>query len=131
MADASAPPDLLLVEDDAPLRRLLVRELGERGFSVIAADGVPEARKVIDRRPFDVEAKGLRLPARRVAAPDIRVGAAIQRIADRDSTAVNQEGPARHPVRADLPVDRGCPRGVVEVCDADPRDSFLCKRLKP
>ena len=43
---------LLLVDDDAPLRRSLARALERRGFEVLAAEGVPEARDLaIEHKP--------------------------------------------------------------------------------
>ena len=36
---------LLLVDDDAPLRRSLTRALERRGFQVLAAEGVAEAKE--------------------------------------------------------------------------------------
>ena len=46
--------DVLVVEDDAPLRRLLTAELAERGYAVTDVASVHEARSAIDRRPFDL-----------------------------------------------------------------------------
>ncbi|MCA1665401.1 MAG: response regulator, partial [Myxococcales bacterium] len=45
---------MLVVEDDAPLRRLLADELGERGYTVTDVATAEEARAAIDRRPFDL-----------------------------------------------------------------------------
>lgn len=43
---------LLLVDDDAPLRRSLARALERRGFDVLVAEGVPEARDLaIEHKP--------------------------------------------------------------------------------
>ena len=45
---------MLVVEDDHPLRRLLAAELAERGYAVTDVASVEEARRAIDRRPFDL-----------------------------------------------------------------------------
>lgn len=73
---------LLLVDDDAPLRRSLARALERRGFQVLAAEGVLEARDyATEHRPeFAVldlrltEGSGLDLVGMlRELRPDIRI----------------------------------------------------------
>jgi two-component system response regulator RegA len=44
VANPGAGRSLLLVDDDAPLRRSLARALERRGFQVLAAEGLAEAR---------------------------------------------------------------------------------------
>jgi two-component system response regulator RegA len=44
LASPGAGRSLLLVDDDAPLRRSLARALERRGFHVLAAEGLAEAR---------------------------------------------------------------------------------------
>jgi len=43
LGDGSADPKLLLIDDDAPLRRMLERALGRRGFCVYTAGSFREA----------------------------------------------------------------------------------------
>ncbi|MDX1542100.1 MAG: ActR/PrrA/RegA family redox response regulator transcription factor [Geminicoccaceae bacterium] len=73
---------LLLVDDDAPLRRSLARAMERRGFEVLAAAGLADARElaaehmpgfaVLDLRL--AEGSGLDLVARlRELKPDIRI----------------------------------------------------------
>jgi DNA-binding NtrC family response regulator len=45
---------VLVVEDDAPLRRLLAAELAECGYAVTDVATIDQARAAIDRRPFDL-----------------------------------------------------------------------------
>ena len=47
MLQAGAGRKLLLVDDDAPLRRSMARALERRGFEVIAVESLPEAREHI------------------------------------------------------------------------------------
>ncbi len=46
LSDGTEPPNLLLIDDDAPLRRMLVRALERRGFRVHAVARVQEALPV-------------------------------------------------------------------------------------
>ena len=48
VAGPGAGRTLLLVDDDAPLRRSLARALERRGFHVLAAEGLAEARDYAD-----------------------------------------------------------------------------------
>jgi two-component system response regulator RegA len=73
---------LLLVDDDAPLRRSMSRALERRGFEVLSAEGLAEARELaIDHKPdFAVldlrlaEGSGLDLVSMlRDLRPDIRI----------------------------------------------------------
>ena len=73
---------LLLVDDDAPLRRSLARALERRGFEVFAAEGLAEARELaVEHKPeFAVldlrlaEGSGLDLVATlRELRPDVRI----------------------------------------------------------
>src|SRR5687767_9125637 len=45
IATPGAGRPLLLVDDDAPLRRSMARALERRGFHVLAAEGIAEARE--------------------------------------------------------------------------------------
>jgi two-component system response regulator RegA len=74
--------NLLLVDDDAPLRRSLTRALERRGFQVLAAEGLAEAREhAREHRPeFAVldmrldEGSGLDLVRTlRALRPDVRI----------------------------------------------------------
>lgn len=53
--------DLLLLDDDAPLRRTLTRSLERRGFTVHAAGSLAEARDLAAVRRFGFAAVDLRL----------------------------------------------------------------------
>jgi two-component system response regulator RegA len=73
---------LLLVDDDAPLRRSMTRALERRGFNVLAADGLAEAREHarLHRPEFAVldmrlaEGSGLDLVhTLRSLRPDVRI----------------------------------------------------------
>jgi DNA-binding NtrC family response regulator len=46
--------DLLIVEDEPPMRRLLRDELVDQGYGVAAAAGVAEAQAQLDQRPFEL-----------------------------------------------------------------------------
>jgi len=54
-------PNLLLVDDDAPLRRSLQRALGRRGFRVYAGDGVKEGLNLAHSMKPDYAVIDLRL----------------------------------------------------------------------
>lgn len=79
---AGAGHRLLLVDDDAPLRRSMARALERRGFEVLSAEGLVEARELaVEHKPdFAVldlrlaEGSGLDLVATlRELRPDIRI----------------------------------------------------------
>ena len=53
--------DLLLVDDDAPLRRTLSRALERRGFEVHAAESLAEARELAAQKRFGFAVLDLRL----------------------------------------------------------------------
>ena len=58
----NAPARVLVVDDDAELRALLLRYLGENGFAVrVAADG-PSAYRLLTRDSFDLMVLDLMLP---------------------------------------------------------------------
>jgi two-component system phosphate regulon response regulator OmpR len=59
---SSAPARVLVVDDDAELRALLLRYLGENGFDVrVAADG-DSANRLLARESFDLMVLDLMLP---------------------------------------------------------------------
>jgi len=55
-------PNILLVEDDAALRTLMVRALKENGFAVQAAAGAPEMWAAFDSGPVDLVLLDIMLP---------------------------------------------------------------------
>lgn len=59
--DVAANADLLLVDDDAPLRRTLARALERHGFEVHAAESLAEARDLALGRRFGFAVLDLRL----------------------------------------------------------------------
>ena len=83
MTDASPSPlPLLIVDDDATFVRVLARAMGSRGFEVISANGIDEARLLARRHQprycvLDLklcEENGLRLiPELHAMVPDMRI----------------------------------------------------------
>ncbi len=78
----AATADLLLVDDDAALRRALARALERRGFVVHAAESLAEARELTGQRRFSFAVLDLRLEDGHAlslirelldAAPDTRI----------------------------------------------------------
>jgi two-component system response regulator PilR (NtrC family) len=51
---SAAGADILIVEDEAPMRRLLRAELSDLGYQVSDASGLREAYAELDRQPFDL-----------------------------------------------------------------------------
>ncbi len=58
----SAPADVLVVEDDEGLSRLLLEEIESQGHAGRLAGSAEEARAAIDERPPDLVVSDLRLP---------------------------------------------------------------------
>ncbi len=59
--DVAGRADLLLLDDDGPLRRTLARALERRGFEVFPAESLAEARELAGERRFGFAALDLRL----------------------------------------------------------------------
>ncbi len=59
---AAADPRVLVVEDEARMRELLQRVLGNWGFEVTAARSAEEAARLIEGRDPDVVVLDLNLP---------------------------------------------------------------------
>ncbi len=65
MADSfAAPRRVLLVEDEAPLRRILTMNLARRGYSIAEADSVESADEALHvaNEPFDAIVLDINLP---------------------------------------------------------------------
>lgn len=58
----TVPPRILVVEDEAPLRRLQERILSRTGAEVFLAASVPEAREVLRKEDVDLIVSDLRMP---------------------------------------------------------------------
>src|SRR4026209_90105 len=58
----SAAPQLLFIDDEATLRRLMAERLTERGFEVVEADSGERALELLDQFAFDIVITDLRLP---------------------------------------------------------------------
>ena len=58
----SAPARIVVVDDDAELRALLLRYLGENGFDVRVAADADSAHRLLAREPFDLMVLDLMLP---------------------------------------------------------------------
>jgi DNA-binding NtrC family response regulator len=58
----SRRPRLLLADDEAPLRTLLTRELGRRGFRITAVADGKEALAALEKEDFDVLLLDVRMP---------------------------------------------------------------------
>ena len=56
-------PTILIVEDEAPMRRLLEISLGEEGYTTHAVDNAEAALKFIERGSVDLALTDLKLPA--------------------------------------------------------------------
>lgn len=56
------PPKVLVVDDDARLRDLLRRYLGENGFNVFVSENAEAMRRIWTREPFDVLILDLMMP---------------------------------------------------------------------
>src|ERR1700720_3578457 len=54
-------PHVLVLDDDADIRRILVEYLGENGFRVTATANGAETLKILDMEPVDVLLLDLRL----------------------------------------------------------------------
>ena len=52
---------LLIVDDDAPLRKRLARAMEQRGFTALQAESVAEASKVMSQNPLDFAVIDLKL----------------------------------------------------------------------
>lgn len=52
---------LLIIDDDLPLRERLVHTFSKRGFDVIAAESIAQARQVLKRNSFDYAILDLKL----------------------------------------------------------------------
>ncbi|RMG44959.1 MAG: sigma-54-dependent Fis family transcriptional regulator [Acidobacteria bacterium] len=61
-AAAGAPIRVLLADDEAPLRRILCRELQRKGHRVVPAEDGARARKLLDEQEFDVAVLDVRMP---------------------------------------------------------------------
>ena len=61
--DASHPPVLLVVDDDAPVRHLLVRQLEQRGYATRQASSGIEALELIGQHQFDVVLLDVGMPS--------------------------------------------------------------------
>ncbi len=59
--DVAGSADLLLLDDDAPLRRTLARALERHGFEIHAAESLAEARELVGGRRFGFAVLDLRL----------------------------------------------------------------------
>jgi two-component system phosphate regulon response regulator OmpR len=59
---SSAPARVLVVDDDAELRALLLRYLGENGFDVRVAADADSANRLLTRESFDLMVLDLMLP---------------------------------------------------------------------
>ena len=57
-----APSRILVVDDEANIRRLLERFLARLGHIVVTAPAVPEALALLDGEPFDLVLTDLRMP---------------------------------------------------------------------
>jgi DNA-binding NtrC family response regulator len=56
------PLHLLVIEDDGPVRRACCEIAEGMGFVVVAAEDVPDARRVLKQRPIDLVLLDLKLP---------------------------------------------------------------------
>jgi CheY-like chemotaxis protein len=56
------PPTLLVVEDERPLRDLLVKVLGREGYTVRTAATAEEALEIVRRDPIDLLLTDVMLP---------------------------------------------------------------------
>ncbi|MGM0578705.1 MAG: response regulator transcription factor, partial [Myxococcota bacterium] len=61
-AERTGGGTMLLVDDDAPFRRMLARALGRRGWHVVAAAGPEEALAAARRSPPDRAVIDLKMP---------------------------------------------------------------------
>ena len=61
--DASHPPVLLVVDDDAPVRDLLVRQLEQHGYATRQASSGIEALELIEQHQFDVVLLDVGMPS--------------------------------------------------------------------
>lgn len=59
---ASAPPRVLVVDDDSPMAEMLAEALGERGFVAKTASSGTEARRWLEGEPFDALVTDLQMP---------------------------------------------------------------------
>jgi two-component system KDP operon response regulator KdpE len=75
----TAPPRVLVVDDEPPIRRLLRASLGAQGYHVLEAESGAAALTLIDRNPPDVIVLDLGLP-------DIDGVEVIQRLRHKGST---------------------------------------------
>ncbi|HKO05132.1 MAG TPA: sigma-54 dependent transcriptional regulator [Candidatus Acidoferrales bacterium] len=55
-------PTILIVEDEARMRRLLELSLGEEGYTTIAAENADTGLKIVGREPVDLLLTDLKLP---------------------------------------------------------------------
>ena len=56
------PSKILIVEDDENLKKIAMAQLEQEGHTIIAADSVGKALKILDRKPQDLILSDLRLP---------------------------------------------------------------------
>jgi len=62
MTNVTAPPKILVVDDDQRLRDLLRRYLGEQGFNVLLAENAVAMNRIWTREHFDLLVLDLMLP---------------------------------------------------------------------
>lgn len=60
--DAPQKTNILVVDDDAELRDLVFIHLSQHGFDVTKADGAPEMRDALERKPIDVVILDVMMP---------------------------------------------------------------------
>jgi len=75
--DDLVPGRILVVDDDADIRRLVASSLARHGFEALAVGDVPAAEKALAERPYDVVVLDIMMPGedglsfcRRTAGPD-------------------------------------------------------------
>jgi DNA-binding NtrC family response regulator len=56
------PPSVLVVDDEAPLRRVLERALARQGYRVVAAGSAETAYELLAAEPVDAVLLDIRLP---------------------------------------------------------------------
>jgi two-component system KDP operon response regulator KdpE len=59
---SAGQPAVLVVDDEAPMRRLVASNLKARGYEVVAAEDGTEALKLAEERPFDLIVLDIMMP---------------------------------------------------------------------